>query len=317
MILFNPYIFAATFLVLMLAIITLHMMYPRLYTFRYRHTLVSVIMRRFPVRRRRSSMAMKIAIAVLLSLAAAQPYIVTKEKIYIESKEISELRFNARPALVVILDTSGSMAGIKLETAKTVITEFFERLSPSIDVGFMDFADSIKQAIAPGNRSDVVKAVKEARAGGGTMYSYPLRAALSWLKPYRELNVSTSIVFISDGMPGDLMEYRSLLKDFKSLEIPIYTVFIGEESGGINEMKLMANTTGGEAYIAKTVDSLAELLNNALEKAAQSIQKVEVKTRITKTVDVYTPLSSIFLACAAMLYLVYRFTVYRFSGVTF
>jgi len=316
-ILFNPYIFAATFLVLMLAIITLHMMYPRLYTFRYRHTLVSVIMRRFPVRRRRLSMAMKIAIAVLLSLAVAQPYIVTKEKIYIESKEISELRFNARPALVVILDTSGSMTGIKLETAKTVITEFFERLSPSIDVGFMDFADSIKQAIAPDNRSDVVKAVKEARAGGGTMYSYPLKAALSWLKPYRELNVSTSVVFISDGMPGDLMEYRSLLKDFKSLEIPIYTVFIGEESGGINEMKLMANTTGGEAYIAKTVDRLAELLNNALEKAAQSIQKVEVKTRITKTVDVYTPLSSIFLACAAMLYLVYRFTVYRFSGVTF
>lgn len=317
MILFNPYIFAATFLVLMLAIITLHMMYPRLYAFRYRHTLVSVIMRRFPVRRRRSSMAMKIAIAVLLSIAVAQPYIVTKEKIYIESKEISELRFNARPALVVILDTSGSMTGIKLETAKTVITEFFERLSPSIDVGFMDFADSIKQAIAPDNRSDVVKAVKEARAGGGTMYSYPLKAALSWLKPYRELNVSTSVVFISDGMPGDLMEYRSLLKDFKSLEIPIYTVFIGEESGGINEMKLMANTTGGEAYIAKTVDRLAELLNNALEKAAQSIQKVEVKTRITKTVDVYTPLSSIFLACAAMLYLVYRFTVYRFSGVTF
>jgi Ca-activated chloride channel family protein len=316
-ILFNPYIFAATFLVLMLAIITLHMMYPRLYAFRYRHTLVSVIMRRFPVRRRRSSMAMKIAIAVLLSIAVAQPYIVTKEKIYIESKEISELRFNARPALVVILDTSGSMRGIKLETAKTVITEFFERLSPSIDVGFMDFADSIKQAIAPDNRSDVVKAVKEARAGGGTMYSYPLKAALSWLKPYRELNVSTSVVFISDGMPGDLMEYRSLLKDFKSLEIPIYTVFIGEESGGINEMKLMANTTGGEAYIAKTVDRLAELLNNALEKAAQSIQKVEVKTRITKTVDVYTPLSSIFLACAAMLYLVYRFTVYRFSGVTF
>ncbi|RSN73185.1 hypothetical protein, partial [Candidatus Methanodesulfokora washburnensis] len=76
-------------------------------------------------------------------------------------------------------------------------------------------------------------------------------------------------------------------------------------------------TTGGEAYIAKTVDRLAELLNNALEKAAQSIQKVEVKTRITKTVDVYTPLSSIFLACAAILYLVYRFTVYRFSGVTF
>jgi hypothetical protein len=33
----------------------------------------------------------------------------------------------------------------------------------------------------------------------------PLKTVLNWLKPYRELNISTSIVFVSDGLPGDLL----------------------------------------------------------------------------------------------------------------
>ncbi|MCL7389317.1 MAG: VWA domain-containing protein [Thaumarchaeota archaeon] len=323
MVLRSPYTFIVVFPVLASAIAFLHIVYPKLYikSFMYRHTLVSVIVKRFATRgkkRRFISLAIKIAIATLLSLALAQPYIVTQQQVYIESKELSELVFSARSPIVIVLDTSGSMYGEKIETAKRVITDFVKRLFPSIDIGFIEFADRVKQAIAPtSKREEVVEAIVRAEANGGTMYSYPLKTVLNWLKPYRELNISTSIVFVSDGLPGDLPEYREVLKDFKSLGIPIYTIFIGYENEGIAEMRHIADSTDGESFVAETVDKLAEVLNKALEKAVQAIQRVEVSTKITKTVEVYTPLTNIFLLAIAVLYLLYRFIAYRFSGVTF
>jgi Ca-activated chloride channel family protein len=320
----HPEAFAASLLILVPAAALLHLMYPRIYSKNctYRHALVGVVSRRLASLRRKkriTSLALKLAMAVTLSLAISQPYLVTQEQVCIESRQVSELRFNTRPALVVILDTSGSMGeGAKLDAAKKAIAIFLEKLSPEIDVGFIDFAHWVKQAVAPAmNRSQVLDAVETARAEGGTMYTFPLKTALNWLKPYRDLNASVSVVFVSDGMPGDLLEYRGLLRSFEELKIPIYTVFIGFENEGISEMKRIASATGGEAFVAKTVDSLAEVLNSALEKAAQSIQEVEVSTKVTKTMNVYRPLADVLLALLAFLYLLYRFIAYRSTGVSF
>jgi Ca-activated chloride channel family protein len=320
----NPYVLLVTLPLLVLATVLLHIAYPKLYTksFAYRHTLVSVAVKRLGAgsrRRRAVSLVLKIAIATLISLAAAQPYIVTQQQVYIESKQLSELAFSVRPPLVIILDTSGSMGeGGKIDIAKTTIIDFVKKLPQHVDVGFIDFASNIKQAVAPtSNRGEVLWAVSRAVAEGGTMYGYPLKTALNWLKPYREVNASTAVVFVSDGLPADRNEYRALLSEFKSLGIPIYTVFIGYEYEGVEEMKYIATSTGGEAFVAETVDKLAEVLNKALEKAPQAIQRVEVSVKATKTVEVYTPLTSIVLVIVSALYLLYRFIAYRFSGVTF
>ncbi|MEM0027804.1 MAG: vWA domain-containing protein [Ignisphaera sp.] len=319
----NPYLFIATFAISTAIVVLLHMLFPKLYSknYRYRHSLVSVASKRLAPKRTRFrivTLALKIALVALISLALAEPYIVTQKQIYVESKEVSELSFNVRPPLIIILDTSGSMSGTKIETAKRVIVDVVERLPQSIDVGFIEFAERVKQAVAPtGDRSKVVEAIERAEANGGTMYSYPLRSALNWLKPYREYNVSASVVFVSDGLPADINDYRPLLDDFKRLGIPIYTVFIGFEQEGIKEMRFIANSTGGEPYIAETVDKLPKALGKALEQASQAIQRVEVSAKVVKTIDVYTPLLPPILVAALALYIVYRVVIHRFSGVTF
>ena len=320
----NPLAFAMALFLLVPIVVFFHYWFPRIYSksHRYYHPLVRVVSRRVASAKKNtriSSLALKLEMAVLLSLALSQPYLVIQEQVYLESKQVSELRLNTRPALIIILDTSGSMGeNAKLETAKKAIMIFLARLSSDIDVGFIDFAHTIKQALPPAvNRSLILNAVSRATADGGTMYTYPLKTALNWLKPYRDLNASASVVFVSDGMPGDLLEYRDVLASFKEQKIPIYTVFIGMENEGINEMKYIASETRGEAFVAETVDSLADVLNTALEKATQSIQKVEVNTRITKTVNVYRSLTSIILAILVFLYLFYRYVAYRQAGTTF
>ena len=319
----NPYIFIAVFAATAPLVTLLHRQFPKLYSrdHRYRHTLASVAVKRLLVKRgrfRTATLALKLILVALLSIALAEPYHVTQRQIYIESKEVSELVFNTRPPLVIILDTSGSMAGEKIETAKRVIIEVVEGLSQSIEVGFIDFADRVKQGVAPtGDRGRVVEAVRRVVAEGGTMYSYPLQSALNWLKPYRELNISASIVFVSDGLPADIAGYRPLLEEFKGLGVPLYTVFIGSEPEGVREMEFIAGSTGGEAYVAETVGRLPEVLNKALEKASQAIQRVEVSARVTETVDVYTPLAPPIIIAALVLYIIYRAAIYRFSGVSF
>jgi len=316
--------FIITFPILAAVVIFLHIYYPMLYSkwYRFRHSLASVALKKIQGSgsrgRRLLSLVLKLAIVFLIALAFAQPYIVSEQVAYVESKQLSELRFKTKPAMVVILDTSGSMAGEKIETAKNVIKDFIENLNISIDIGFIDFDHSVKQAIAPTDDwGKVVEAVEKAQALGGTMYSYPLKVALNWLTPYREMNISVAIVFISDGLPADIKEYRELLKEFKDRGIPIYTVFIGFENEGIEEMKMIANKTGGKSFVAQTARELPVALGEALRGAAQTIQKVEVEAKIMKRVEVYTPLIGYMLIATLMLYIIHRFIVYRFSGVTF
>lgn len=320
----NPLAFATVFPIMVIIFAFLHIYYPKLYSkwYMFKHSLASIVLKKIKKsggRGKRSlSLALKLAIAFLISLAFAQPYIVSEQVVYIESRELSELRFEAKPALVIILDSSGSMYGEKIETAKKVIKNFIENLNLSIDIGFIDFDHSVKQAIAPtDNWEKVVEAVEKAQALGGTMYSYPLKVALNWLTPYREMNISVAIVFTSDGLPADIKEYRELLKEFKDREIPIYTVFIGYENEGVEEMKMIAKETGGKSFVAQTARELPEALGEALKGAVQAIQKIEVETKITKKVEIYTPLTGYILIAMLVLYVMQRFIVYRFSGVTF
>jgi len=324
----NTWLFIVSSLASLLLVVMLHYQYPRVYSriYKYRHTLVSYIAHRLQRRRenrRALSLLLKILIATLISLAIAQPYVVVEREVYIGSKELAEVTMNIHPPLVIILDTSGSMGegknGVsKLDVAKSTLVQLVNTLSPTIDVGFIDFADRVKRTVGPtSNRVEAVEAIKAASAGGGTMYQYPLNTALNWLKPYRELNVTASVVFVSDGLPADLDEYRRKLAEFKEAGIPIYTVFIGLENEGIEEMEYIAKETGGEAYVATTIDELASVLNKAVSRASEVIQRVEVKVQAKKTIEENIPISNIVLGLTVILYLAYRFTVYGSTGVSF
>jgi hypothetical protein len=59
------------------------------------------------------------------------------------------------------------------------------------------------------------------------------------------------------------------------------------------------------------------VLNKAVSRASEVIQRVEVKVQAKKTIEENIPISNIVLGLTVILYLAYRFTVYRSTGVSF
>lgn len=232
---------------------------------------------------RRATLLMKLALATLLVVLLAGPYLMVEKEVIEEGKtEKIEVLRNARPAVVLILDVSGSMEGFfvggrKLEAAKTAITSFLDSLPQAFDVGFIAFSDGIVASEPPtSDRERVKNRIAGLKAEGGTVYSYPLETTLSWLKPYRVFNATACVVFATDGQPSD-PQYRAFLNEFKALGIPIFTIYIGDPGGeGEYETKLMARNTGGLQYTASSAGDLSITLTSL----AKRVERLRVSTTV-------------------------------------
>jgi predicted Zn-dependent protease len=83
-----------------------------------------------------------------------------------------EERRDPSVALVIILDTSGSMGGARIELAKEVARLALQRLLPHDKVGIVEFHGSKRWAAplqAASNQIDVQRALNRLQAGGGTI----------------------------------------------------------------------------------------------------------------------------------------------------
>jgi len=218
------------------------------------------------------------AIAVFFILfALANPYIVVTSYKTINIVSQANLRIKAKPAVVLIIDTSGSMQGVKIAEAKEALIRFVKIIDGKADIGLISFASTVKTAIPPtSNTSMIISEIKKLQAGGGTMYQYPLTTALNWLRTYRYFNVSAYVV-ASDGLPADLPIAMDIVKQYAKLHIPIYTIFIGASSMGYRALEKIAKTTGGKCFQAANA---AQILDKYI-KAAE-----EVKSNIIRSVNV-------------------------------
>jgi len=317
----NPLMGIVIGLILIAIVFYTHRVFPRsIYRKLYRmgHTYLSFYrgerQRRIS---RLSTLFIKIAIASLLAIALAGIDIVEYVKIPIESSSISSLSFNVRIPVVIVVDTSGSMAD-NMDRVKYALRSMVSLFNNTIDIGLVEFSDRIKRAIPPTfNRSYIDMVIDRMEAGGGTMYSFALSTTLSWLRPYRELNVSAFTVFITDGLPGDPQDYRPLLDEYNKLGIPIYTVFIGEDPEGIDETKLIASKTGGEQFTVESIDKLSDTLNTIASKINTIIANINVKIAMYKEIEVSKPLTPYILAIAGILYTILRFLTYRKTSLSF
>lgn len=283
MILFRyPIIFAVAIVLPVAYFIVLLKWTEKSYAKRYRfyNPLISYAK---PVKRDRRHRLIKeyvlVAAALFLVLSAlAGPYMVVMEYRTVNLVQQENLKIKAKPAVILIIDTSGSMQGEKLEEAKKALVEFVRIIDGKADIGLISFAFTVKSALPPtSNTSMVVEEIKRLQAGGGTMYQDPLITALDWLRTYRYFNLSAYVVFASDGLPADLSVAEEIVKQYVSMSIPIYTIFIGKTERGYNVLKHIAEETHAKCLQAKNA---AEILNKYIEVARQ------VKTSIMRSVNV-------------------------------
>lgn len=185
----------------------------------------------------------------------------------------------APSTLVIVLDRSGSMAGARLEQAKTAIATLVDRLDPRDQLGLVTFDHQPAIAVPAGPLTDkqvVKRAIAQIQPGGSTDLS---GGYLRGLQEARRVAGATgaTVLLISDGHANagltDPAQVGGLARQAQASKITTCTLGMGL---GYDERLLSAIASGGAGneHFAETADEAAKLIggevDGLLDLAAQA-----------------------------------------------
>ncbi len=135
-----------------------------------------------------------------------------------------------RVGLVLVLDTSGSMEGRKIQLAREAAIATLETLRLADRFGVVAVSDDARWLIRPEEdlpREAAVARIARLAAGGGTNLFPGIARARDALRP---LPVGVRhVVLLSDGHDANVRDWRSLAEEMARERITLSTIGIGEE----------------------------------------------------------------------------------------
>ena len=161
-------------------------------------------------------------------------------------------------ALALVLDRSGSMAGEKLETAKSAAVAAAEVLGRNDSIGVTAF-DSEAHVVAPMTRVTSISAVAgqiaSLAAGGGTNMEPAIKIARESLQ--RVKAKIKHMIILTDGQTSG-SGYEATAAQCRAEGITISTVAIGEGSF-LGLLQAIASAGGGQAYNTTDAQSITRI----------------------------------------------------------
>jgi Mg-chelatase subunit ChlD len=161
--------------------------------------------------------------------------------------DLKQKRVMPSGALLLVIDRSGSMSGIKLAQAKAAARAAAGALSPQDRIGLIAF-DGAPEVLIPPTLADNPAAIRgriaALGAGGGTDIVRALAAAHDALAPVRA-NLR-HVILLSDGQ-ADRHRIREVMEAFRRSGITVSAVGIGQE-GGQPFMEQIATLGAGEYH---------------------------------------------------------------------
>ncbi|MBA7485079.1 hypothetical protein ES707_20614 [subsurface metagenome] len=151
----------------------------------------------------------------------------------------------SRYAIVLLLDISGSMSGVKIEDAKKALTHFLKSINlAENEVGLVAFGERIRKTELSQDCTHLETKIESFEAGGGTPMMNAIKTAYEDLLKKR---VSPVMVIATDGQPtdapeGEILEYAIPIK---KKGVRIITIGIGKD---VNENFLKRLASSPEDY---------------------------------------------------------------------
>lgn len=217
------------------------------------------------------SLAVKLAIVILITFSLANPILLTFNEINQKVEVPIVMEKDLEGQIVLAIDVSASM-GIKdvlpqrLEAAKTMLVEFINNASSKVRFGVVAFEYEIKTAVpVTENRTQVISTIQNLTQVEGlpcleelTDIGYGLQTSLDLLTPYASSNRTSAIILVSDGFanygyPDPFQSVFQATARAKNAGIPIYALRIARLGQDSNDelMKQIALDTN-----AKFLDSM-------------------------------------------------------------
>jgi tight adherence protein B len=160
--------------------------------------------------------------------------------------------------VVVVIDTSGSMAGAPIEAARTAATDFVASLDPETRVAVIGFgADVETAAVFEATRSRTTAAISGLEAGGETaLYDALVTAAGA----FGSGDSRRFVVVLSDGT--DTASTSSLQQAARALETSdaaLYAITLESADADFGDLRDLAGRVDGQVVEATDAQSLAEV----------------------------------------------------------
>jgi Ca-activated chloride channel family protein len=200
--------------------------------------------------------------------------------------------------MVLVLDTSGSMRGEKMEQARKALRYCMNQLRPEDRFALFGFATTVnpyEEKLLPATSEQVKKAnrwIDELEATGGTAINAALEAALQ-LRPKEEGRPFT-IVFFTDGQPtiGETNPDRIFknIVDRNTSHTRIFTFGVGDDVNAALLDRLAESTRALSAYVrpAEDIEHKVSSLYSKMSNPVLTNLKLAT-TGDVKLTEVYPP----------------------------
>jgi len=160
--------------------------------------------------------------------------------------------------LILLLDTSGSMEGTPLETAKAMALEVIASMEPADRLEMIEFSSSPRRwqskpkSCDERTRIEASKWVRSLRAGGGTEMQSGLMEALVSLRP----DAQRQVVLMTDGLVGFDAEIIGAVRRQTPKICRVHTVGIGSASNR-SLTHAVAQAGGGGEFLVDLDDDIS------------------------------------------------------------
>jgi Ca-activated chloride channel family protein len=170
--------------------------------------------------------------------------------------------------VVLVLDTSGSMRGPKMEQARKALKYCLDNLSDNDRFALINFATVVnryRDGLVPAGREQIAQGMKwidALDATGGTAISTALESALE-LRPKRDEGRTFTIVFFTDGQPtiGETNVDKILRNTFarNTANTRIFTFGVGDDVNASMLDQLAEGTRAVSTYVRPQEDIEAKV----------------------------------------------------------
>jgi Ca-activated chloride channel family protein len=160
---------------------------------------------------------------------------------------------------IILLDTSGSMEGLKIEKAKSGAIELFKRIPQGNKVTFIKFANTVEVVREFSDPLDLTNEIQNIAATGQTSLFTALLTAFKIAVKY---SMPAYILLLTDGNPTDVTDTRTYEKMSIPQGVQIISFGIGDD---YNEelLKILSDRTGSTFYHIQEASEIPEKLPRA------------------------------------------------------
>lgn len=172
---------------------------------------------------------------------------------------------SSRADLMFVVDESGSMGGDPIQFAKLASHRFVAALHDDEQAGLVGYSGSatLHQSLTTDHDS-LNASISNLGAGGGTDTEAGIRRAINELEASEHENRSRQIVLLSDGQSNSGSNPRDAAETAAADGIEINTVGLGSYIDE-NELKDVANITGGDFYHVQNAEDLPDTFERVAE----------------------------------------------------